>query len=82
MGYVEKKTLMEYIRMDCHFSADEISLLDELIKAHKVYDNEAVMDNLALSQIEKNGLRDRFLAFCDRNNWFQDWVRNAKKCID
>jgi len=82
MGYVEKKTLMDYLRMDSHFSADEVSLLDKLIKAHKIYDNEAVMDSWALSQIEKNGLRDRFLAFCDRNNWFQVWVRNAKEGID
>ncbi len=82
MGYVEKKTLMDYLRMDSQFSIEDIDILDKLIKADKIYDNEAVMDSWALSQIEEKGLRDKFLSFCDKNNWFPNWVHNAKNGID
>lgn len=82
MGYVEKKVLIETLRNNHRFKETEVALIDKLIKADKIFDNEAVMDSKALSQIEENGIRDKFLSFCDENNWFRDWVRNAQKGID
>lgn len=82
MGYVEKKVLFEHLSMDSRFSATDINILDKHIKADKIRDHEAVMDSEGLSQIEAHGIREKFFTFCDENNWFQDWVRNAKKGID
>lgn len=82
MGYVEKKVLIEALKIDNRFSDADVSLFEKFITADKIFDNEAVMDSNALSQIEVNGLRNKFLSFCDEKNWFQDWVHNAKHGID
>ena len=82
MGTIEKNKLIEDLRLDGNFSTEEITLVDQLIKADKLRENEAIMDSKALTLLEENGLRDKFLNFCKLNGIFSQWVHNSEKGLD
>lgn len=82
MGTIEKNKLIEDLRLDGNFSTEEITLVDQLIKADKLRGNEAIMDSKALTLLEENGLRDKFLNFCKLNGIFSQWVHNSEKGLD
>ena len=82
MGYIEKKELIEKLKTGVSFSSDEINLLDRLIEKDRIRENEAVLKGWAITELEENGLRDKFLNFCKTNGLFPQWVDNAQKGID
>lgn len=82
MGYIEKKELIEKLKTNVSFSSDEINLLDRLIETDRIREDEAVLNGWAITELEENGLRDKFLNFCKTNGLFPQWVDNAQKGID
>ena len=82
MGYIEKRELIEKLRIDRTFSVEEVNLLDSLIEKDRLMDNEAVLKEWAITELEKKGLRDKFLRFCEENGLFPQWGENAKNGID
>lgn len=81
MGYIEKKELIEKLKSDRSFSAEEIRSIDELVEKDKIRENEAVLKEWAITELEEKRLRDKFLHFCEKNRLFPQWVENAKKGI-
>ena len=81
MGYIEKKELIEKLKSDRSFSAEEIRSIDELVEKDKIRENEAVLKEWAITELEEKRLRDKFLQFCEKNRLFPQWVENAKKGI-
>ena len=82
MGYIEKRELIEKLKADRSFTTEEVNLLDSLIEKDRLMDNEAVLKEWAITKLEESGLRNKFLAFCETNGLFPQWVENAKKSID
>lgn len=81
MGYIEKKELIEKLKSDRSFSAEEIRSIDELVEKDKIRENEAVLKEWAITELEEKRLRDKFLQFCEKNRLFPQWVENAKKGV-
>lgn len=82
MGYIEKKALLEKLKLDVTFTEEEVNLIDSLIKKDRLMENETILDSFAIAKLEENILRDKFLTFCKNNSLFPQWVENAKKGID
>ena len=82
MGFIEKKELIEKLKLDGSFSTIEIALIDELVDKDVIRENEAVLKEWAITKLEEKGLRNKFLKFCEENGLFPQWVENAKKGID
>lgn len=82
MGYIEKKELIEKLKLDGNFSSEEIALINELIEKDKIRENEAVLKEWAITKLEERGLRNKFLKFCTDNGLFPKWVENARNGID
>lgn len=82
MGYITKKGLIEAMRSEGSFSQDVVGIIDNLITTDKIRENEAVMDSHALNELDKNGLREKFLKFCEDKGFFHKWVENVQKGID
>ena len=82
MGYIEKEELVEKLKLSRTFLPEEIVLINELIEKDRIRDNEAVLKEWAITKLEKNGLRNKFLKFCTDNGLFPKWVENARNGID
>jgi hypothetical protein len=82
MGYIEKEELVEKLKLSRTFLPEEIVLINELIEKDRIRDNEAVLKEWAITKLEKNGLRNKFLKFCTDNGLFPQWVENARNGID
>ena len=82
MGYIEKEELVEKLKLSRTFLPEEIVLINELIEKDRIRDNEAVLKEWAITNLEKNGLRNKFLKFCTDNGLFPQWVENARNGID
>lgn len=82
MGYIEKKELIEKLKLSGNFSLEEIALINELIEKDKIRENEAVLKEWAITKLEERGLRNKFLKFSTDNGLFPKWVENAQNGID
>lgn len=82
MGYIEKKELIEKLKLDGSFSTEEIAFIDKVVEKDKIREDEAMLKEWAITELEEKGLRDKFLKFCEENSLFLQWVVNAKKGID
>lgn len=82
MGYIEKRELIEKLKTDRNFTTEDVNLLNSLIEKDRLMDNEAILKEWAITKLEENGLRNKFLTFCETNGLFPQWVENAKKGID
>ena len=82
MGYIEKKELIEKLKLDGSFSTEEIAFIDKVVEKDKIREDEAMLKEWAITELEEKGLRDKFLKFCEENSLFLQWVVNAKNGID
>lgn len=82
MGYIEKKELIEKLKLDGSFSTEEIAFIDKVVEKDKIREDEAMLKEWAITELEEKGLRERFLKFCEKNGLFQGWIENAQKGID
>lgn len=78
MGYVEKKELMEKLKLSKLFTNEEIHTIDKLIEMDRINDNDSILKLSAINELEDAGLLKRFYDVCKRNNFFPVWLENIK----
>lgn len=76
MGYVEKETLMEKLSQEGGFSEEELSFVNNNIIDEKI-DRDTILDINVINAFEKNGILERFHAFCKKHNYFPQWLENV-----
>ena len=82
MGYVNKETLIEELRLDSNFSEDEISIIENIIEIDKIYSDDTRLKSQGITLLEEKGLKEKFVNFCIGKSYFLNWIENVNKGID